>query len=78
MLYSQIMPRPPISTLSIEQRLDLVHEIWDSIATDAQGGLALSKDQMAELDRRWRQHLADPAGGQSWIEVRQELLTSIR
>jgi putative addiction module component (TIGR02574 family) len=37
--------------LPIEQRLHLVEELWDSIASD-QGALPLTEDQRQELDRR--------------------------
>jgi putative addiction module component (TIGR02574 family) len=37
--------------LPVEQRLQLVEELWDSIAAD-QGALALSEAQRQELDRR--------------------------
>lgn len=37
--------------LPIEQRLHLVEELWDSIASD-QRALPLTDDQRAELDRR--------------------------
>jgi putative addiction module component (TIGR02574 family) len=37
--------------LPIEQRLHLVEELWDSIASD-QRALPLTDDQRTELDRR--------------------------
>lgn len=37
--------------LPVEQRLHLVEELWDSIATD-QGAVALTDAQRRELDRR--------------------------
>lgn len=37
--------------LPVEQRLHLVEELWDSIASD-QRALPLTDDQRAELDRR--------------------------
>jgi putative addiction module component (TIGR02574 family) len=40
-----------LSKLPIEQRLHLVEELWDSIASD-QGALALTAAQREELDRR--------------------------
>ena len=40
-----------LRNLSVEQRIHLVEELWDSIAAD-QGVLALSDAQRQELDRR--------------------------
>ena len=40
-----------LRNLSVEQRIHLVEELWDSIAAD-QGVLALSNAQRQELDRR--------------------------
>jgi putative addiction module component (TIGR02574 family) len=37
--------------LPVEQRLHLVEELWDGIASD-QGALPLTEDQRQELDRR--------------------------
>lgn len=37
--------------ISVERRVHLVEELWDSIAAD-QGALALSEAQRRELDRR--------------------------
>jgi putative addiction module component (TIGR02574 family) len=37
--------------LSVEDRLDLVQDLWDSIP--AENFPPLSEEQMAELDRRW-------------------------
>ncbi|QKT03596.1 addiction module protein [Ectothiorhodospiraceae bacterium 2226] len=37
--------------LSVEQRIRLVEELWDSIAAD-QSALPLTDEQRAELDRR--------------------------
>ncbi|TAL90703.1 MAG: addiction module protein [Rhodanobacter sp.] len=37
--------------LPVEQRLHLVEELWDSIASDQQA-LPLTDDQRTELDRR--------------------------
>lgn len=37
--------------LSVEQRLHLVEELWDSIAAD-QNALPFTSEQRAELDRR--------------------------
>ena len=59
-------------SLSIAERLQLVEEIWDSIAQDADV-LPLTPEQTAELDRRWAEHERDPSSAIPWEKVRDEL-----
>ena len=68
------MAKPKIDyrKLSIPERLDLVEDIWDSIAQDAQA-LALTAEERAELDRRWADHERDPSSAIPWETVRDEL-----
>jgi putative addiction module component (TIGR02574 family) len=40
-----------IGNLSIEERIRLVEDVWDSIAADQQS-LALTQEQKTEIDRR--------------------------
>jgi putative addiction module component (TIGR02574 family) len=51
-------------TLSVDERLELVGDIWDSIADEANANadlLPLSEEQKAELDRRLAAYEADPS-----------------
>lgn len=50
--------------LSVEQRLHLVEELWDSIASD-QGALPLTDRQREELDRRLDAYALDGNPGRS-------------
>ncbi len=65
-------PKVDYRKLSIPERLDLVEDIWDSIAQDAQA-LALTVEERAELDRRWADHERDPNSAIPWEIVRDEL-----
>lgn len=49
---------PTLRDLSIEQRMRLVEELWDSIAADQQA-LPLTDEQRVELDRRLDAYEAD-------------------
>ena len=63
--------------LSIDERLQLVEDIWDSIAQEANvraEALLLSPAQMAELERRIADADAHPDDGIPWEQVRAELL----
>ena len=60
--------------LSVAERIELVGDIWDSIALDAPHALDLTDAQRRELRRRLKAHDADPDSGISWAQVRDELL----
>ncbi len=55
---------PTLRDLSVEQRIDLVEELWDSVAAD-QEALALTDEQRTELDRRLAIYEADGEAGRS-------------
>jgi len=48
-------PKVDYRSLSVPERLDLVEDIWDSIAQDAEN-LELTPEERAELDRRLAEH----------------------
>jgi putative addiction module component (TIGR02574 family) len=72
------MPTTPIVTaeymkLSISERIQLVEDIWDSIAADALNAVELSSEQKTELHRRVAAHRADPTTAVPWEQVRAKL-----
>lgn len=58
--------------LPVSERIQLVEDIWDSIAEEAVP-LQLSADEREELRRRMAEHTADPESGIAWQEVRCSL-----
>ena len=60
--------------LSVAERIELVGDIWDSIALDAPEALELTEAQRQELRRRLEEHDADSDSAVSWAQVRDELL----
>lgn len=62
--------------LSVAERLQLVEDVWDSIAADTPEALPLSAAQLCELQRRRDEHAADPGGAIAWEDVRAELLAN--
>lgn len=58
-----------IEQLSVEERLALVEELWDSIAADT----PLTDAQRAELDRRLADHEAHPDEVIPWEEVKSSI-----
>lgn len=61
-----------IKNLPVSERIQLVEDIWDSIAEDA-GPIDISADQRQELQRRLSEHLADPSSSIPWNQVRASL-----
>jgi putative addiction module component (TIGR02574 family) len=59
-----------IDRLSVEERLSLVEELWDSIA-ESTGELPLSDAQQSELDRRLAEHNAAPDEVVRWEDVKK-------
>ena len=63
-----------IERLSVEERLLLVEELWDSIAA----ATPLTDAQRAELDRRLADHEAHPDDVVSWEDVKSSMDTRLK
>ncbi len=61
-----------ILRLSVEERLQLVEEIWDSILEHPES-LPVTEAQKRELDRRLADYQATPKKGRTWEAVRDSL-----
>ena len=74
------MPAPSATAeylkLSVSERIQLVEDIWDSIAAEAQITVELSQAQKAELHRRVAAHRADPSTAVPWEQARSKLFPS--
>jgi len=57
-------------SLPISERIELVEEIWDSIAEETTMPFSMTDEERAELDRRYAAHLAKPSSSIPWEEVR--------
>lgn len=62
-----------LASLSVEEKLDLISDLWDSIEATANMP-PLSDVQDRELARRRTEGLRDPAATVDWPSVRQEFL----
>ncbi len=74
------VPLVPMSTadlnyraLPISERIELVEDIWDSIAEETFSPFSISAEQQAELHRRYAAHLANPSSSIPWEQVRAAL-----
>ena len=61
-----------ILQLSVAERIQLVEDIWDSIAQMPEA-VPLTDEQRAELDRRLESYRANPDEGISWNELKEKL-----
>lgn len=58
--------------LSVEDRLQLIEEIWDSLAATPEA-IPVTDAQRRELARRRRAHARNPSAAKSWEAVRAKL-----
>jgi putative addiction module component (TIGR02574 family) len=59
--------------LSVTERIQLVEDIWDSIAVDSPDAVQLTSAQREEIQRRLQAHDGDPSTAVPWEHVRSEL-----
>ena len=64
-----------IKRLSIDDRIQIVQAIWDSIASDP---IDITKEQKAELSRRLVDHLENPSAVVPWETVKAQALSRIK
>ena len=64
--------RSELFDLSIAERLQLVEDLWDSIATNS-AGIPLTEEQRQELDERLTRLKRDPRLGDSWNKVKSRI-----
>lgn len=61
-----------ILDLSVSERIQLVQDIWDSIA-EVPESVSLTEDEKAEIDRRLDAYHNDPNAGSPWLTVRERI-----
>lgn len=68
--------RADLLTLDVAARLELIEELWNSIADDPTSAaqLPITAEVRELLDQRLHEHLEDPAAALSWSEVRAAIL----
>lgn len=59
-------------TLSLAERIELVQDIWDSIAEHPEA-IEVTEEEKAELDRRLEAYRRDPSAVSSWAEVLERI-----
>jgi len=66
-----------ILDLSVAERIQMVEDIWDSIAA-VPAAVALNEEQKKELDRRIEAYHLNPEAGSPWPEVRERIRNQSR
>ena len=66
------LARAEVLGLSVPERIQLVEDIWDSIA-EIPETVSLSDEQKAELDRRLDAYHRNPNEGSPWGVVRERI-----
>ena len=68
--------RTELLKLDVAERLELIEELWDSIASDPASAsqLPLSDTERALIDQRLREHAAAPSAARPWSDVRDGIL----
>lgn len=69
------MQMQEILQLSVAERIQLVEDIWDSIAVKP-SDIPLSDTERLELDRRLQLHAENPNDGIPWDDLKKRLLES--
>jgi putative addiction module component (TIGR02574 family) len=65
-------PLTEITQLSTAERIQLVEDIWDTIAANPED-IRLSEAQTQELDRRLDFYHQNPQAGSPWQDVQQKV-----
>ncbi len=62
--------------LSVAERIQLVEDLWDSVAAHPEQ-VEASEEQLAELERRLAELDENPEAGESWDVVKARILDSL-
>jgi putative addiction module component (TIGR02574 family) len=62
-----------LETLPVSERVQLVEDLWDSIAR-SNAEVPVPQWQKDELDRRKGNYHRNPDSGQTWDQVKQDIL----
>ena len=64
---------PELRTLSAFEKLTLVTELWEDLASQPED-IPITSEQIAEVDRRLEEYRRNPSLGSSWEEVKARIL----
>jgi putative addiction module component (TIGR02574 family) len=64
---------PELRTLSPSDKLALITELWDDLASNPED-IPITPEQIAEVDRRLEEYRKNPDLGSTWEEVKARIL----
>ena len=64
---------PELRTLSAAEKLTLVTELWEDLASRPED-IPITPEQIAEVDRRIEEYRQNPGLGSSWEDVKAKIL----
>ena len=64
---------PELRTLSPSDKLALVTELWDDLASNPED-IQITPEQIAEVERRLEEYRNNPDLGTTWEEVKARIL----
>ena len=64
---------PELRTLSASDKLALVTELWDDLASNPED-IPITPEQIAKVDRRLEEYRNNPDLGSTWEEVKARIL----
>jgi len=67
------LARKDILSLSVAERIELMADLWDSLAETPEA-VVLIEAQKAELDKRLDAYQRDPTAGDLWSTVRDRIV----
>jgi putative addiction module component (TIGR02574 family) len=65
-----------LEKLPLAERIQLVEDLWDSIAQTSREDLPIPEWQKAELERRRQEYLRNPELAKPWSEIKRSILES--
>jgi putative addiction module component (TIGR02574 family) len=65
-----------LEKLPLAERIQLVEDLWDSIARSQEQELPVPEWQKAELRHRRQEYLKNPESAKPWSEVKRSILES--
>jgi putative addiction module component (TIGR02574 family) len=71
---AQSIPNPPpgFDSLSVEEKIEYVHALWDAIV-DAAADVPVPDWHLEIIRERAEQHRANPDAGRPWSDVRRDI-----
>ena len=73
-----MIDRSELFKLSVDERIKLAMDLWDSVADEPENLPPLTDAQRAEIERRMAEHERDPGSALDWEDVRKELWRRVR